>query len=217
MPPRQSVLLIFGTSHVGKSTLAARVGRALGWQVQSTDSLARHPGRPWPEVREPVAEFYSRLTDESVFWFLRVHHENMQPLLRQRIVADCQAGKGSVLEGSALRPEFINTLDRPEVLAVGFTQRDQFSGGTFHERAERLGSPGSSTPGLPRIAVFLASSGTRRSGYSIGCGNQYHRNASDREPAVQHEASAKKSRPGACWPCRAREPLRIGLSARLRI
>lgn len=79
MTNRPSVLLIFGTSHVGKSTLANRLGEALGWQMTSTDSLARHPGRPWPEVKAPVAEYYSSLSDETISWFPRAHHENMRP------------------------------------------------------------------------------------------------------------------------------------------
>jgi 2-phosphoglycerate kinase len=119
MAVHPSALLIFGTSHVGKSTLASRLGEALGWQVISTDKLARHPGRPWPEVRKPVAEYYSSLSDETIYWFLRVHHENMWPLLRQKISGACQMNQGIVLEGTALRPEYIAELDRQKVLAIG--------------------------------------------------------------------------------------------------
>jgi adenylate kinase family enzyme len=41
------VLLIGGTSHVGKSTLAEALAAEIGWDRLSTDRLARHPGRPW--------------------------------------------------------------------------------------------------------------------------------------------------------------------------
>jgi len=123
---RPSVLLIFGTSHVGKSMLAGRLGEALDWRVTSTDTLGRHPGRPWPEVRQPVAEYYSSLTDETIYWFLRVHHENMWPHIRDKISAESDADKGWVLEGSALRPEFIAELDRQNVMAVGLYAEQAF-------------------------------------------------------------------------------------------
>ncbi len=119
MAAAPSVLLIFGTSHVGKSTLADRLGEILEWRVESTDTLGRHPGRPWPEVKEPVAEYYSSLTDETIYWFLRVHHENMWPLLRQKISGACKANAGLILEGTALRPEYIAELDGQQVSAIG--------------------------------------------------------------------------------------------------
>jgi 2-phosphoglycerate kinase len=119
MAARPCLLLIFGTSHVGKSTLAGRLGAALGWRVTSTDGLARHPGRPWPEVRPPVAEFYSSLSDDTVYWFLRTHHENTWPYLRRWIVDARRETRGNVLEGTALRPEYVAELDRREVLPLG--------------------------------------------------------------------------------------------------
>lgn len=39
------VILIGGSSHVGKSTLAQYQAAKLGWNYRSTDKLARHPGR----------------------------------------------------------------------------------------------------------------------------------------------------------------------------
>ena len=39
------VVLIGGTSNVGKSTVADEVAAKLGFERLSTDSLARHPGR----------------------------------------------------------------------------------------------------------------------------------------------------------------------------
>ena len=39
------VILIGGSSHVGKSTLAQSLASKLGWRYISTDSLARHPGQ----------------------------------------------------------------------------------------------------------------------------------------------------------------------------
>lgn len=118
MTTRPSALLLLGTSHVGKSTCAARIGRAAGWPVASTDQLGRHPGRPWTGVPEPVTEFYLRLTDDAIHWFLRVHHENMRPIIQGRIKALCEAGSGFILEGAALRPEYVPDWGIGEAVAV---------------------------------------------------------------------------------------------------
>ena len=123
-PP--TVLLIFGTSHVGKSTLAAQIGDTLGWQVQSTDGMGRHPGRPWPEVKPQVAEFYANLSDDTIYWFLRAHHENMWPLIRDRILEGISLGEGLVIEGSALRPDFLAELTQPEIRRIGLFAESTF-------------------------------------------------------------------------------------------
>ncbi|MBJ3783754.1 hypothetical protein [Devosia sediminis] len=103
-------VLIGGTSHCGKSTLAADIGTATGAAVGSTDQMARHPGRPWLGVPEPVAEFYETLSDETIYWFLRVHHTNMWPMLALEIERQRAGGQGFVLEGTALRPESLAGL-----------------------------------------------------------------------------------------------------------
>ncbi|QEN87027.1 hypothetical protein FZC33_12120 [Labrys sp. KNU-23] len=118
MTTRPPALLLLGTSHVGKSTCADRIGRTLGWPVISTDQLARHPGRPWTGVPDPVTEFYLRLTDDAIHWFLRVHHENMRPIIRARIKALREAGGGFILEGAALRPDHLPDWGIGEALAV---------------------------------------------------------------------------------------------------
>ena len=48
------VMLIGGTSHAGKSSLAAELAARLGYEALSTDKLARHPGRPWRQGEAPV-------------------------------------------------------------------------------------------------------------------------------------------------------------------
>lgn len=111
-------LLIGGSSHCGKSTLAQRVGDALGWRVNSTDTLGRHPGRPWLGIPASVEEFYDALTDDTIYWFLRVHHANFWPLLTRIIAEEKAEAGGFVLEGSALRPENLVTLDDPGLLHV---------------------------------------------------------------------------------------------------
>lgn len=118
--------MIFGTSHVGKSTLGGELGETLGWPTLSTDALARHPGRPWPKVPGPVAEYYSRLTDETINWFLRVHHRNMWPLVRRMIDDALREKRPLIFEGTALRPEFIAELTREKVLAIGLHANQTF-------------------------------------------------------------------------------------------
>lgn len=110
-------VLILGTSHVGKSTCAHTLSDVLGWPVVSTDKLGRHPGRPWTGVPAPVTEFYLRLSDEAVYWFLRVHHENMRPVICKAI-QDARKRGGFILEGAALRPEYLADWDVGDALAV---------------------------------------------------------------------------------------------------
>jgi len=121
-----SVLLIFGTSHVGKSTLAAKIGAANGSPILSTDKMGRHPGRPWPNAKPQVAEFYSKLTDDTIYWFLRRHHENMWPLIRQTLQDGLQSEMGLVIEGSALRPEFLAELPQTGIQSVGLYAENGF-------------------------------------------------------------------------------------------
>ena len=128
-----SCLLLLGTSHVGKSTCARGIGNAIGWPVISTDKLGRHPGRPWTSVPDPVIEFYLRLTDDAIQWFLRVHHENMRPVIHETIKAAREAGGGSLLEGAALRPEYLSDWEIGEALVICLhAERD-----ALRERIER--------------------------------------------------------------------------------
>jgi len=101
MPPSLSTILIAGTSHVSTR---------LGWQAISTDSLARHPGRPWPGIPAPVEEYYTALSAETIHWFLKVHHQNIWPLIRPMIDSSSHTGNPAIFEGAALRPEFISPL-----------------------------------------------------------------------------------------------------------
>lgn len=110
-------ILIGGTSHAGKSTLAAELGRRLRWPVDSTDAMARHPGRPWPQLRPQVGEFYRSLSPETIHWFLKVHHDNMWPLITQRLACVAADGGTLVLEGSALRPERMAALVSGDLFA----------------------------------------------------------------------------------------------------
>src|SRR5436190_17319138 len=115
MTPRN--LLITGTSHVGKSSLGHDIAAATGWQLRATDTMARHPGRPWPTTPPHVAEFYAKLSPDSIFQFLLNHHENMW----QSIQAALQIpGQYAIWEGSALRPEYLARLPQSENLSICF-------------------------------------------------------------------------------------------------
>jgi 2-phosphoglycerate kinase len=113
-----SCVLIAGSSHTGKTTLAQKVCQALGQSPISADKLARHPGRPWPEIPQPVAEYYGRLSAETIYWFLRVHHENVRSGILQ-IIDDTRNSRTSmVFEGSALRPEYVATRVSAQTVGI---------------------------------------------------------------------------------------------------
>ena len=125
------VVLIGGTSHVGKSTLAESLAARLGWTRISTDSLARHPGRPWkpkPEkVPDHVEEHYLSLSvDELLEDVLRHYRVIVWPKAEEIVTSHLShtSGAGLVLEGSALWPEFVTDLNFDRVAALWLTASD---------------------------------------------------------------------------------------------
>ncbi|QRY68479.1 hypothetical protein JVX98_09440 [Ensifer sp. PDNC004] len=130
-------ILIGGTSHVGKSTLAGTLARSLSRELISTDALGRHPGRPWPSLRPEVAEYYASLTDETIHWFLKVHHENMWPRIRQIIDSHQERGQPFVLEGAALRPEYVAALEPGSIIALFLHADDDFLRRRMMDEARR--------------------------------------------------------------------------------
>ena len=130
MAGRLKVALIGGTSHAGKSTTARAVAAQLGGEAVSTDSLARHPGRPWPTptwvVPDHVAEHYRTLTPDELIASVLAHYGRMWPMVRETIETRAADGDAAplVLEGSALWPEFVAELDLPSVRAVWLTADD---------------------------------------------------------------------------------------------
>lgn len=114
------VVLIGGTSHTGKSTLARGLAERLGWNVLSTDALARHPGRPWqtaPENAERVAAHYRELSPEATAAAQREHYERLWPTVEQRI----SGADGLVLEGTGIWPDRVAGLDPSRVAAFWLT------------------------------------------------------------------------------------------------
>lgn len=107
-------VFLMGTSHVGKSSCAALLGR----KAVSTDKMGRHPGRPWTGVPDPVIEYYETLSDASIDWFLRVHHQNVRPVIAQAVSTLRAAGAPFAVEGAALRPEFLADWAQPSDTGV---------------------------------------------------------------------------------------------------
>lgn len=133
------VILIGGSSHLGKSTLAAALGARPGWTHISTDSLARHPGRPWPQagrpVREHVAEHYLSLSVDDLIENVLRHYKSMWPGIAELITSHATDPKTErlVLEGSALWPTSVATLDVEGVRAIWLTAGEDL----FRKRIEK--------------------------------------------------------------------------------
>jgi len=123
MAPETRAILVGGSSHLGKSTLAAALAGRLGWRARSTDRLARHPGRPWapkPHVPPPhVQAHFGGLGADELMASMLAHYRSVWPaaaaLVRQHLD---DSGPGLVLEGSALLPECAVVLDAPAVSAI---------------------------------------------------------------------------------------------------
>ncbi|HWD79886.1 MAG TPA: hypothetical protein VG497_13420 [Kribbella sp.] len=97
------VLLIGGTSNVGKSTVARVLARRLRFEYVSTDRLGRHPGRPWPDPPAHVVEHYRSLTTGELLDELLAHYARMQPRIEELVAQSA----GLVLEGSGVWPPYV--------------------------------------------------------------------------------------------------------------
>ncbi|MFF7456666.1 hypothetical protein [Kitasatospora sp. NPDC008115] len=121
------VVLIGGTSNTGKSTVARLVAERLGFECRSTDTLARHPGRPWPvpgrEVPPHVAEHYRTLTVDELTASVLDHYARLGPRIAELVTerAASSGGPGLVLEGSALWPAGVARLVCPGTAALWLT------------------------------------------------------------------------------------------------
>ena len=110
MDDETRVILIGGTSNVGKSTLGHALAERLGWKCMSTDQLARHPGRPWKtearDIPQHVVDHYLTLTvDELIADVLR-HYETVWPTIEALVRKHADLSEDRlILEGSAILPE----------------------------------------------------------------------------------------------------------------
>jgi predicted kinase len=138
-----TVVLIGGTSHVGKSTLAEALATSLGFRQLSTDHLARHPGRPWTTNRPHVQEHYARLSVDELTAQQLEHYERMWPLVEREVRnALGPGGAGLVLDGSGVLPQRVALLPADRVAAVWLTAapavlRDRIHAGSrIEERSD---------------------------------------------------------------------------------
>lgn len=150
------VLLIGGSSNAGKSTVASILGARPGWTSWSTDKMARHPGRPWPVVGQPVkphvAAHYGTFSQGELIRSVLTHYRNMEPLIRRLVENHRRDGDRLVLEGSGLLPETVATFDMPDVGAIWLTARDD----TFRARIHReSGYDGLDAQGRALVDAFV--------------------------------------------------------------
>ncbi|MFI5744170.1 hypothetical protein ACIA9I_38165 [Streptomyces anulatus] len=133
------MVLIGGTSNVGKSTVAQVVAEELGFACVSTDGLARHPGRPWRtpawEVPAHVAEHYGSLTVDELIASVLGHYDKLWPRIEELITARATEDRGVaglVLEGSALWPARVARMQPPHTAAVWLTTDDSVVRARIH-------------------------------------------------------------------------------------
>lgn len=125
------VIVIGGPSNAGKSTLAQALARKLGWTYQATDGLGRYPGRPWitKEGSFPphLVAHYSSLLVEELFDGVRKHYRSMWPKIETLITSRATdlSTEPLVLEGSAIWPETVVTLDLKNVAAIWVAPSDK--------------------------------------------------------------------------------------------
>ena len=126
--PNMKVILIGGASHVGKSTMSQSLATRLGFSHVSTDNLARHPGRPWKRAPEKVsghiAEHYLSLSIDELIEDVLCHYRvNVWPKVEAIVESHSNetASSGIVLEGSALWPDLVTSLDFDKTVAVWLT------------------------------------------------------------------------------------------------
>ncbi|MEO0685471.1 MAG: 2-phosphoglycerate kinase [Cyanobacteria bacterium J06649_11] len=122
------IIIIGGSSHSGKSTLAQSLAAKLGWNYLSTDKLARHPGRPWIQenkkfIPEDVIEHYKNLSPEELFVDVISHYEkNVLPQVEDIVCSE----ECLIIEGSALYPGLVrNLVGENGVKAIWLTASDQ--------------------------------------------------------------------------------------------
>lgn len=135
MKHKTRVILIGGSSHVGKSTLSRSLAIKLGWSYLSTDKLARHPGRPWVNAKvkaipDYVAKHYTTLSINALFLDVLSHYQkNVLPQIEAIVHAHDfdRSSKCLIIEGSALWPEFVtNLVQKNGVKAIWLTASEQF-------------------------------------------------------------------------------------------
>ncbi|MGW6195367.1 hypothetical protein ACWF0M_04380 [Kribbella sp. NPDC055110] len=130
------VVLVGGTSSVGKSTVAQVLAERLGFDYLSTDKLGRHRGRPWAtpghEVPAHVVEHCRSLTGEQLVDALLDHYEQMWPRIEELVTSRSTAAAGLVLEGSGVWPANVARLTTPYTSAVWLSASERVVSARIH-------------------------------------------------------------------------------------
>ena len=109
------IILIGGTSHIGKSTLGKALAIKLRGECISTDNLARHPGRPWSieknkAIKSHVAEHYQSLSVPELLLNALTHYkQNVLPQVME-LVQTHNPNNHLIIEGSALYPQLVTNI-----------------------------------------------------------------------------------------------------------
>ena len=120
------VILIGGSSHSGKSTVAKIMANKKGCSFLSTDSLARHPGRPWrkkaKDIPPHVVEHYSTLSVDELFEDVLRHYQRVWLIVKDIIsmYVNNPSYDQLIIEGSALWPEFVASDDVQNIKSIWF-------------------------------------------------------------------------------------------------
>jgi 2-phosphoglycerate kinase len=129
----KKILLIGGASHTGKSTLARSLGEHFNWNYCATDKLARHPGRPWQpqftDIPKHVVDHYYLLSaTELIEDVVNHYHQNVWPQIAEIVTTQVidRQDQGTIIEGSALLPELVNTLKLDNITRIWLTASDEF-------------------------------------------------------------------------------------------
>lgn len=127
---KTKTILIGGSSHTGKTTLALALGKVLDWEVVSTDLLARHPGRPWRtnpgDVPPHVAEHYLSLSAEELIADVLRHYQKVWRQVEVIVLARTleEGGRGLIVEGSAIWPAWAHNASEKGAKAIWLTAPD---------------------------------------------------------------------------------------------
>ena len=133
------VILMGGSSHTGKSTVARAMGKRLSCSFLSTDSLARHPGRPWKpnpaDIPPHVVEHYATLPVEALFDDVLRHYRGVWSIVQDIIAMVLQDPfyDGLIIEGSAIWPGFVANSSLQHTQALWLTADNDL----FQERIYR--------------------------------------------------------------------------------
>jgi len=119
----------------------------MGWSFLSTDSLARHPGRPWrmhgSEIPRYVVAHYAALSVDELFEDVLRHYRRVWSNVKTIIslYANEPSNGRLILEGSAIWPEFVADHLAANFRSIWLTaEDDQFQKRIYRESKFQQGT-----------------------------------------------------------------------------